>query len=316
MENQQQNEGKRKVSAVLIAALVLLMGLTGYFGWQNLNLQKQLKQCFDSSTADAKEATAKNDSLTMDFNSLSGRYDSLSTVYTDLDSLFKTEKERLAKLEEDLKKFNSGATGGMSYASIKKEYVILKARQEDYLKQIDFLKEENRKLTLENIDVKTDLQVQKDNNEALNKKVDNLTSKIQTGAALSIAFIKADAVQVKGGNEGTVTKARKTDKLRCCFTVSKNTLAAAGYKDFYLRVIDPSGEVIKNDASLGGSGEIKIKEGTTVSYTTKASVLYENENVETCVYTYGKTKNYEKGNYKFEMYYENQKVASTSIVLK
>lgn len=316
MENQQNNEGKRKVSAVIIAALILLMGLTGYFAWQNWNLQKQLKQCFDNSALDAKEASAKNDSLTMDFKSISNRYDSLSTVYTDLDSLFNTEKERLAKLEADLKKYNSGATGGMSYDAIKKEYVILKARQEDYLKQIDLLKEENLKLTLENIDIKTDLQVEKDNNEALNKKVDNLTSKIQTGSVLSIAFIKADAIQVKGGNEVSVTKARKTDKLRCCFTVSKNTLAAAGYKDFYLRVIDPAGEVIKNDASLGGSGEIKVKDNTTISYTTKASVLYENENVETCVYTYGKTKNYEKGNYKFEIFFENQKVASTSIVLK
>jgi predicted nucleic acid-binding Zn-ribbon protein len=190
MENQQNNEGKRKVSAVIIAALVLLLGLTGYFSWQNWNLQKQLKQCFDSSAIDAKEASAKNDSLTMDFTSLSGRYDSLSTVYTDLDSLFKTEKERLTKLEEDLKKYNSGATGGMSYASIKKEYVILKARQEDYLKQIDLLKEENRKLTLENIDVKTDLQVEKDNNEALNKKVDNLTSKIQTDLYLALLLLK------------------------------------------------------------------------------------------------------------------------------
>jgi hypothetical protein len=316
MENQQNNEGKKRVSAVLIAALVLLLGLTGYFAYQNFSLQKQLKQCFDSSTADAKEATAKNDSLTMDFKNLSGRYDSLSSVYTDLDSLFNAEKERLAKLEDELKKFNSGQTGGMSYGSIKKEYVLLKARQEDYLKQIDLLKEENRKLTLENIDIKSDLQVEKDNNEALNKKVDNLNSKIQTGAVLSIAFIKADAIQVKSGNEISVTKARKTDKLRCCFTVSKNTLAAAGYKDFYLRVIDPSGTVIQNDANLGGSGEIKIKEGTTVSYTTKASVLYENENVETCVYTYGKSKNYDKGNYKFEIFYENQKVASTSIALK
>ena len=316
MENQQNNESKKRVSAILIAALVLLLGLTGYFAYQNFSLQKQLKQCFDSSTADAKEARAKNDSLTMDFKNLSGRYDSLSTVYTDLDSLFTTEKERLGKLEEELKKFNSGQTGGMSYASIKKEYVLLKARQEDYLKQIDLLKEENRKLTLENIDVKTDLQVEKDNNQALTAKVDNLNSKIQTGSVLSIAFIKADAIQVKSGSEISVTKARKTDKLRCCFTVSKNTLAAAGYKDFYLRVIDPSGTVIQNDATLGGSGEIKIKEGTTVSYTTKASVLYENENVETCVYTYGKTKNYDKGNYKFEIFYENQKVASTSIVLK
>ena len=316
MENQQNNESKKRVSAILIAALVLLLGLTGYFAYQNFSLQKQLKQCFDSSTADAKEASAKNDSLTMDFKNLSGRYDSLSTVYTDLDSLFTTEKERLGKLEEELKKFNSGQTGGMSYASIKKEYVLLKARQEDYLKQIDLLKEENRKLTLENIDVKTDLQVEKDNNQALTAKVDNLNSKIQTGSVLSIAFIKADAIQVKSGSEISVTKARKTDKLRCCFTVSKNTLAAAGYKDFYLRVIDPSGTVIQNDATLGGSGEIKIKEGTTVSYTTKASVLYENENVETCVYTYGKTKNYDKGSYKFEIFYENQKVASTSIVLK
>ena len=316
MENQQNNENKKRVSAILIAALVLLLGLTGYFAYQNFSLQKQLKQCFDSSSADAKEASAKNDSLTMDFKNLSGRYDSLSTVYTDLDSLFTTEKERLGKLEEELKKFNAGQTGGMSYASIKKEYVLLKARQEDYLKQIDLLKEENRKLTLENIDVKTDLQVEKDNNQALTAKVDNLNSKIQTGSVLSIAFIKADAIQVKSGSEISVTKARKTDKLRCCFTVSKNTLAAAGYKDFYLRVIDPSGTVIQNDATLGGSGEIKIKEGTTVSYTTKASVLYENENVETCVYTYGKSKNYDKGNYKFEIFYENQKVASTSIVLK
>lgn len=316
MENQQNNsENKRRVSAIFIAAIVLLAGLTGYFAWQNVNLQKQLSQCFDSSKADAQEATVKNDSLITEVKSLSARYDSLALVYTDLDSLFKTEKERLVKLENDLKNYKAGGDG-MPYNTMKKEFVILKARQEDYLKQIDLLKEENRLLTLENITIKTDLQVERDKNEALNLKVDNMSSQIQTGAMLNIAMIKADAIQVKGSGEVSVTKARKTDKLRCCFTISKNTLATGGAKDFYLRVIDPSGEVIKNDASLSSSGEIKVKDGVTLTYTTKASVLYENENVETCVYTFGKQKNYDKGNYKFEVYYENQLLASTKIELK
>lgn len=306
---------KRKIPGFFIAGLVFFAVLTGYFAWQNTVLTGKLEECSKGAIAESQAATAKNDSMLTELTALSQRYDTMSTMYAGLDSLFKSEKERIVKLEQELKKYQSGGGGGQSYEKIQKEYVLLKARQDDYLKQIELLKDENRALTLENINIKSDLMVEQDKNAALNAKITNLNTKIQSGSLLYVTFIKADAVQVKNGNEVSVNKAKKTEKLRCCFTVGKNTLAAQGYKDFYLRVIDPSGEVLKNDGTLGSSGEIKLKDGTIFTYTTKASVLYENESVETCIYTFGKTKNYTKGNYKFEIYYDNQNVASTSITL-
>lgn len=317
MEQNTNSSGKKSaLPIILIAVIAVLALLSGFLGWHSMSLQKKLDTCVGDTSGYSKKHTAENDSLTHELALLSTRYDSLSQLYGGLDSLFKAEKDRIVLLETQLRQGTTGgtaSTGGGS-ATLKAEIAALKLRQDDYIAQIDSLNENNRLLTLENIKIKSDLELEKDKSKGYDKTINELNSTIEKGSVLAVAHIKADAIQVKGSNEVMVTKARKTNKLRCCFTVAKNTLVKPGYKDFYIRVMDAMGQVIKS--SDGSSGEVSTKENGTLNYTTKASVLYENENVETCVYSFIEKKTYDKGTYKFEVYYMGERVASTNLTLK
>jgi len=319
MEETNNPQAKKSVLPIILIALVALLALfSGFLGWHSLTLQKKLAACANDTTGYSKLHTAQNDSLTHELAGLTARYDSLSLLYGGLDSLFKAEKDRIVLLETQLRQAgNSGSTvvstGGGSKA-LKDEIALLKSRQDDYIAQIDSLKENNRLLTLDNIKIKSDLEIEKDRASTLDKTIADLNTTIEKGSVLAVAHITADAIQVKGNSEITATKARKANKLRCCFTVAKNTLVKAGYKDFYIRVLDVMGQVMKSED--GSSGEVTTKNNGTLNYTTKASVLYENENVETCVYSFNGKKAFEKGTYKFEVYYMGERVAATNLTLK
>ncbi len=318
-ETNNQQDKKSVLPIILIALVAVLVLLSGFLGWHSMTLQKKLDACSGDTSGYSKLHTAQNDSLTHELASLAQRYDSLAAQYGGLDSLFKAEKDRIVLLETQLRQAgnsgNSGtvSTGGGSKA-LRDEIALLKSRQDDYIMQIDSLRENNRLLTLDNIKIKSDLEIEKDKSSGYDKTIADLNSTIEKGAVLTVAHIKADAIQVKGNSEVIATKARKANKLRCCFTVAKNTLVKAGYKDFYIRVLDVMGQVVKSED--GSSGEVTTKANGTLNYTTKASVLYENENVETCVYSFSGKKGFEKGTYKFEVYYMGERVATSNLSLK
>lgn len=319
---EQQENKKSVLPIILIAIIAVLALLSGFLGWRSVDLQKKLEKCAGDTTGFSKKFTAENDSLTLAISDLKSRYDSLSALYGGLDSLFKAEKDRIVLLEAQLRNASSGNTGntgtassGGGSASLKAELALLKSRQDDYIMQIDSLKENNRLLTLDNIKIKSDLEIERDKVKGYDKQIADLNNTIEKGSVLAVAHIDATALQTKGSNEISTDKARKASKMRCCFSVAKNTLVKPGYKDFYIRAIGADGKVVK--MSDGSSGEMEANGSGTINYTTKASVLYENENVETCVYTFptGK-KTFDKGTYKFEIYYNGDRVSSTSITLK
>lgn len=315
--NNPQPAKKSALPIILIAIIALLALTSGFLGWYSMDLKGKLTKCAGDTTGYSKAFVAENDSLTLELAALKSKYDSLSALYGGLDSLFKAEKDRIVLLETQLRqgsytaKSSSSEGGGSS--SLRAEIALLKGRQDDYIAQIDSLRENNRLLTLENIKIKSDLEIEQDKSAGYDKQIADLNNTIEKGAVLSVAHIEASAIQVKGSNEITTTKARKASKLRCCFSVGKNTLVKPGYKDFYVRAIGADGKVIK--MTDGSSGELEAKGSGTINYTTKASVLYENENVETCIYTFSDKKTYDKGTYKFEIYHNGERVASTNLTL-
>ncbi len=59
------------------------------------------------------------------------------------------------------------------------------------------------------------------------------------------------------------------------FNLPENALTAQESKDIYLRVLDPQGAVVANDAT--GSGEFEV-DGAPSKFTARESVAYQNNN--------------------------------------
>ena len=99
---------------------------------------------------------------------------------------------------------------------------------------------------------------------------------------LRIYNLSANPVRFKGGSQETVTdKAGRTERIRVDFTVGQNDLVPAGPKDFYLRIADPS----KNIIAKGMGDEYAFKfQGELLQYTEKIHVSYENKEKDVRAY--------------------------------
>ena len=139
-----------------------------------------------------------------------------------------------------------------------------------------------------------------------------LADVVESAAVLNTAKLKAEGVIVRNSGRIIETdKARRTDKLKICFTVTKNSLVTPGDKAFFVQVLDPKGNVL-------GANEAVIFEDQTVNYSMISSFNYEDTNLDICEYL-GKANedaDFAEGNYKVNVFDRNRLVSATSINLE
>lgn len=318
MGKAQPTNNKLVLPLIILASVFGIgTGFLGYTTYSNGKKAAEAQACCDASVAQAKKNIAEKDSLIEQANSLQRMYDSLTVAYSGLDSLFKAEQDRLVVLEAALR--NAGGSGGGGNAKLRKaledELGLLKARQDDYLAQIDSLKESNRTITADNIKARSDYDLLKDENTAMGRKIGDLEDKVKLGSAMSVGNLAIEALREKKGNEIPTKSAKKTAKLKFTFKVIKNPIAEKGYKDFYIRAIDAGGNVMKDENNRGGDGNLTLKDGTTITYSKKVSLLYDGDVVESSNFFF-MPGGFDRGLYKFEVYNDNEQLSSATITLE
>ena len=140
----------------------------------------------------------------------------------------------------------------------------------------------NQELVAENERIREEVQEERKQNKSLQRQKEELTNKVNQAAVLRIYNLSANPVRFKGGSQETVTdKAGRTERIRVDFTVGQNDLVSAGGKNFYLRIADPS----KNIISKGMGDEYAFKyQGELLQYTEKIHVNYENKEKDVRAY--------------------------------
>lgn len=319
MEQSQRKKNKNKLPVVWIVVAAVLAAATGFLGYTTISGMGKLKEaqkCCDDMAVQAKKNMAKNDSLMDRVADLQKMYDSLTIAYVGLDSLFKADKDRLVVLEAALRNAGSGGGGNAKMRkAMEDEFNLLKARQDDYLAQIDSLKESNRTITADNIKVRSDYDLLKDENVAMGRKIGDLEEKVKLGSAMSVGNLTTEAIREKKGNELPTKSAKKTAKLKFSFRMIKNPIAEKGYKDFYIRAIDADGNVMKDENDRSGGGALTLRDGTTLTYSKKVSLLYDGDGVETSSFFF-MAGGFKRGLYKFEVYNDNEQLGSSTITLE
>ena len=107
-------------------------------------------------------------------------------------------------------------------------------------------------------------------------------------------------------------KANRVDKIKVVFNLPENSLTAQEPKDIYVRVLDPEGAVLADDAT--GSGEFDI-DGAPSKFTTRESIAYQNNNQKVEM-LYDNTAKFRPGSYNVELYSEGYKIGGTKFTIK
>lgn len=249
--------------------------------------------------------------LTNEFNQLNADFNQYEDqqVYLKNDSLVQKYNEARLKVEGLLTELNqekkSNAANRKRIKDLEAEIATLKGIVKHYLEEIKRLGEENEGLRREieqvnqrNQQLATQVTVATTQNEQLSQTV-------KLAKKLNITGVSLQAYNKKGKKEKNITKARQ---LGVSFIISPNNTAAAGMKDFYIRIVSPEGSLLGN----GGSFNL---DGSTVQCTSHRQIEYANEEVSVSVY-WDVNTTLTPGDYTVEVFSDGYRLAAKHFTMK
>lgn len=135
----------------------------------------------------------------------------------------------------------------------------------------------------------------------LEVKNKELSDKVNVAAALRAEGVNVYAITSRGKEAGIQgQKAKRIEKIRIIFHLQENALTEKELKTIYLRLIEPTGQVI-SDYNLG-SGTFSFR-GREMAYTAKQRIFYEN-NHQSVEFYYVRPNAFKEGRHEIELYAE------------
>jgi len=244
------------------------------------SLEAQIEQVNAGKTKLSTEMQAKNDSLTA----------KIKVLRTELAKGQLTRGE-LDKAQEDVKQLR---------------YFVTK-----YTADIEELKKQNTSLTNERDTLKTNLATVSDKATTLEKQNQDLDTKVKVASAIKLATSDIVAYKVKNsGKEVEVSRASPAKKIKINFTIANNAVAEKTMHDIYIRIIDPTGNLITStDAGTFNA------DGQDLQFTYKTSIDFKDDGT---TYTVDWTNPgaFQKGNYTVMLYADGYTMGKTGFMLK
>jgi hypothetical protein len=273
-------------TVILAAALIFLVVM--YFDQKNKMVEIETV------------LTQEKDSLANELRLMVHGYDTMKTDNDTLMSNLQREKKRIQQL------LNLNASNVQLVKKYRAEIGTMREIMKGYIVQIDSLNTLNQQLVAENTGIKQQISEVQNTNVELTKAKEELTSKVSVAAV----------IQAKDINAVTLNKKRKEtnrlaviDKLRICFTLRENPIAAPGEKEVFMRVIRPDSLVITTSPD-----NLFDFNGNKLVYSASRLVDYMNQDIEMCIFL-DNTGDFIVGTYSVELYLENNIIGRTTFAL-
>lgn len=315
-----QNEAQKKQSTawVIVAILGVAVAMLGFLYFQQ-----------------RAELTDQEATVMEKVREVAGTRAKLDSISTVLDAKI-IEVERLGgdvaeltKVKEQLETDKANLVRGTKVDSRKyiakiKEYETFLAQKDTEIAQ---LREENTMLASNNDSLNVQVGSLRTERETLVQRQTQLSDSVMTftaqnrdlsekvnrAAALKAQNFKVLAVTSKGKvRDDDAYKAKRVDKLKMVFDLPENPLTRQETKDIYVRLLDPNGAIVADDAT--GSGEFEV-DGQETKFTAHESVAYLNNNQKVEL-IYNNTNQLRPGKYSVELYAEGYRIGGGNFVIR
>jgi hypothetical protein len=273
-------------TVILAAALIFLVVM--YFDQKNKMVEMETV------------LTQEKDSLANELRLMVHGYDTLKTDNDTLMANLQREKKRIVELL---------AVNASNIQLVKKyraEIGTMREIMKSYIVQIDSLNTINQQLVAENVGFKQQITDVQNTNVELTKAKEELSSKVEVAAVIQAKDINAVTLNKK---RKETTRINLIDKLRICFTLRENPIAAAGEKEVFMRVIRPDSLVITTSPD-----NLFDFKGNKLVYSASRLVDYMNQDIEMCIFL-DNTGDFIIGNYSVELFLENNIIGRTTFAL-
>lgn len=251
---------------------------------------------------------------------------SLNDLIETQKSELKTQKDKIAKMLGDSK----------NLVNARKEMANLRTQVDGYMVEIGKLKDENATLATTNTALTQEKQTltltldeQKKMNDELTEAKTVLVSekeklatenttlakKVNIASVVKVNNIDVNGYRIKSsGKEVDRKQAKSIDGLRICFDVAENTIAETGVEQFYVRIINPTGETQALE-NLGSGVLINQSNNEEIKYTSLKGVKYENKPQNTCM-NWQPNIPFQNGKYTVEVFNKGYLSGTTTFELK
>lgn len=295
MENKSESKNTG-LKVILGIAVVLLLGTAFY----TFNL-------YNDSAETQQQLTEEKALVLKDLNNMAQQYDAAIGENEVANQKLVEARERIEGLMDSLKTSENSVRSLWRY---KKKFLALEDEMDALLAENDSLKVENSLLATSLDSTKIQLEERIVFNDSLLAQNTELATIVEDAAVLGAVGLKGFGVIVRSSGKLIPTeRARRADKIRVCYTVSKNKLVAPGDKEFFVQVLDP------NDNVLGLNEQIQFEENV-LNYSLISKFNYESNNLDICEFVEARGDNFEKGRYLVNVFDQNNLVSSSQFELK
>jgi len=305
-------EPKKDYKGLIIALLAAgLLGTWGYLLWNNNKNEQTIQQ----KEATISQVTDEKTELQRNFDASLARLDSVTGNNNALEGKLTEKNSEISKLKGEIRSIlnKKNATA----AELSKAKALI-AEMND---KVASLEQEVARLTTENAQLNTDLTAEKGKTTQLTTDLATTTTAKQelektvdiasTLNAYNIAITPIN--EKKSGKEKVTSTAKRVDKLVVSFDVD-NRIAPAGNADVYVLVTGPDGKPVSQEAL--GSGTFTTREEGDKPFTAKVPVKIETSKKVAVEFALKQADNFQKGNYKIEIYHNGFKIGEGTRELK
>jgi hypothetical protein len=283
-----------------ILALVVIIGVLTFL---LITSRQSLREVSTERTTVSEmnvELQEELNSVLEEYNFVKNEYDSVLTVQDSIIQANAQEIQRLITQQSD-------------YHRIRRQLNLLREITQNYVLEIDSLHTENRVLKAENVEMQQEIQRFTRETRVLSESKEELEGKVEIAAALRAFQIQADPIRLRGGGrEEETDRARRTDRIRVCFTVGANPVASTGSKNAFVRIADPSGKILR----VGDDDTYAFIHGNdTLQYSVRGQFNYQNSDTDVCVY-WDKREDFPEGMYLVSIYTDEFRLGETQFSLR
>lgn len=299
MYNSPNSENTKKKNLIILLLSIALAGSWGYFIWD----QNNKKETISTQTTKIETLDAEKTAIQQEFDQALARLDSVNTNNSLLQEQLSERQKEIEQSKAAIRKIlNDRNATKKQLADARSMVTELNDRIASLEAEVTRLTGENQALTEANTSLQGEktalqgnLQRKQAENEALSKTVD-------IGSTFSASSIQIASIDVrKSGKERTTSTAKRVDKLLVSFDV-ENRIANSGPADMYLILTGPDGKIIGAENNIlitREEGERRFSERLTVNYEKGTR-----QRVEFPI----KGTNFQKGNYRMEIYHNGFRI--------
>ncbi|MBO6606591.1 chromosome partitioning protein ParA [Psychroserpens sp.] len=251
--------------------------------------------------------TREKEQVMADLSAMAKQYDVAIADNEVTNQKLVDARDRIQGLMDSLKISQNSVNSLWKY---KKRYLKLQKEMDVILAENDQLKIENSLLAASLDSTNVQLAERTVFTDSLLVQNTQLAEVVENAAVLQTVKLKGDGVIERSSGKLIPTeRAKRSDKLRICFTVAKNALVGAGDKELFVQVLDPLNNV------LGANEQITFEEGQVLNYSLISKFNYENRSLDICEYVTPNDK-FQKGRYTINVFNQNQLVSTSEFTMK